>query len=174
VKIINREAIRFSTQLEYEDLFQEGYLIYLKIMKTYNKDSSFMAALTLAIKRKFIDLVRKNNYRGKIHNYISEEELRCEPSFIWELVALDYSKDARLLMNLITKSSEGMLSSPGVLSIRRAFSEIGLDCTIPLKEVYEKLRRDVSTMRHLLTSTNGKCDRCHHSKKGACYGNHKG
>ena len=146
----------------------------MKAKEYYSKrkggEIKFVPYLRRTLFNTFLNLCEKSKHFVQWNpKYVSYEDLTCEPSFIWELIAFDYSEDAQLVVNTLVKSSARAMK-PAPATIKRAFTELGFDCSESLKEIYTKLSRDLNEVKKIIEQTNGKCGRCHFSKKGACYG----
>jgi len=155
MRIVAKEASRvaMTSMLEFDDLFQEGFLAYDKAINGYDhcRKTLFTTYLTTVVRNRFNNL-KKMHYLNR--EYSSEElpELIFRPSFIWELLAFDYSKQASIVVDLITKCSP-MATQPSIMALKRHLNEVGYGNDKAIEETIVKAYRDlkgqhVVLMRH--------------------------
>jgi len=142
--------------IDYEELFQEGYLAYCTVLPTYDpRRSKLLTYLTTVLRRHYTNLYHHLNWGVTlIDREVEIDNTYWQPTYLHELLAYDYSKHALEMLRIISESSPKAIVEPSRFALKRFLKEGGfetstVECTI--EEIVFKVCRDLKGFGKKLT-----------------------
>jgi len=142
--------------IEYEELFQEGYLAYCTVLPTYDPSrSKLMTYLTTVLRRHYTNLYHRLKWGVTlIDREVEIEDAYWQPTYLSELLAYDYSTHALEMLRIISESSPKAIVDPSKFALKRFLREGGFQASTverTVEEIVFKVYRDLKDCGKKLT-----------------------
>ena len=142
--------------LEYDDLFQEGYVTYCTVLPKYDPVRGTLNTFLKSVLRKhYTNLYHVMKWGVRVvDKNVVPEELYWQPTYLHELLSFDYSEQAKNMLNIIVESSPKSLVTPNQFALKRFLKEGGFEASMldrTIEELVFKVYRDLKGLGVKLT-----------------------
>ena len=147
--------------LEYDDLYQEGFLICFIKRNIFNKqrEVKLTTFFTVIVRNHYLNLLHKQQREVSWNRVFPSEVIHPEtlllspPTFLWEMFGFDVSIEAMQILHLITIHSTNAIYAPSIKALQNLVKEAGyspLTTSKVIDEILVKTCRDLKGRKGVL------------------------